>query len=116
MTSPDVNDGHQHSVELDDAGDGMTSPAGSYPHVHEVVQGVVQDFVYGRFSSSHDGRLSPIQVDPSDSMAGADDPRMQADPRAQNNPDMQKESIREALFRAYRGENPDILAENLLFG
>ena len=58
-TQPDTkSEMHQHLVEVDDQGNGMTDEAGNPPHVHEVGNGGVIPYTDGNgYTSVHPGPL-----------------------------------------------------------
>lgn len=56
-TTPDPLDAHIHEVHLDSNGDGSTTDAGTPPHHHAVIRGVVVEWTDGKVTSAHSGSL-----------------------------------------------------------
>lgn len=57
-TPPDFYDGHVHSVDVDEQGNGLTNEGGDTTHAHEVIFGVVQPYQTQDFVSQHPGEMA----------------------------------------------------------
>lgn len=69
-TPPDYYDGHLHTVEADEKGDGISDESGEPPHTHEVFNGVVQPTQTEQYVSQHPGDLVPVDQGQRPQMAG----------------------------------------------